>query len=65
MTGFTLARTQKQLHVLSLRYWYEPEDGGLRGYPTLATIRENATDEAVGKKLWETAQAITGVVYPT
>lgn len=43
---------------------YEPEDAGLRGYPTLATIRENAMDEAVAKKLWDTAQAITGVVYP-
>jgi len=43
---------------------YEPEDNGLRGYPTLANIQQNAMDETVGNKLWETAQAITGVVYP-
>ena len=44
---------------------YEPDSGGLRGYPTLATIQENALDETVAKKLWSTAQAVTGVVYPT
>lgn len=43
---------------------YEPDNGGLRGYPTLATIQENAMDEMVGEKLWDTAQRITGVVYP-
>ena len=43
---------------------YEPDDQGLRGYPTLATIRENAMDETVATKLWETAQGITGIVYP-
>jgi NAD(P)-dependent dehydrogenase (short-subunit alcohol dehydrogenase family) len=43
---------------------YEPEDGGLRGYPTLAIIRENATDKTIAKKLWEKAQEITGIVYP-
>jgi NAD(P)-dependent dehydrogenase (short-subunit alcohol dehydrogenase family) len=43
---------------------YEPDDSGLRGYPTLATIQENAMDETVAKKLWETAQEITGIVYP-
>ena len=40
---------------------YEPEDSGLRGYPTLAHIRENAMDELVGKKLWDIAQLITGI----
>ncbi|MBA3827725.1 MAG: SDR family NAD(P)-dependent oxidoreductase [Taibaiella sp.] len=44
---------------------YEPDDSGLRGYPTLATIQDNALDEKVAKKLWDTAQAITGVVYLT
>ena len=44
---------------------YEPDSGGLRGYPTLATIQGNALDEGVAKTLWDTAQAITGVVYPT
>lgn len=43
---------------------YEPDNGGLRGYPTLATIQDNAMDETVARKLWDTAQAITGVVYP-
>ena len=43
---------------------YEPDNNGLRGYPTLATIRENAMDRAVAKKLWNTAETITGVVYP-
>ena len=43
---------------------YEPDNGGLRGYPTLATIQENAMDETVAKKLWDTAQTITGVTYP-
>ena len=43
---------------------YEPDNAGLRGYPTTAKIQENAMDEMVGDKLWGTAQAITGVVYP-
>ncbi|HEV8083666.1 MAG TPA: hypothetical protein VGP55_10710 [Chitinophagaceae bacterium] len=43
---------------------YEPDNKGLRGYPTLATINENAMDEMVGKKLWIAAQEITGIVYP-
>lgn len=43
---------------------YEPDDNGLRGYPTLATICENATDVLVGRKLWDTAQAMTGIIYP-
>ena len=43
---------------------YEPDDNGLRGYPTLATIRENAMNEIVANKLWNTAQEITGIVFP-
>jgi NAD(P)-dependent dehydrogenase (short-subunit alcohol dehydrogenase family) len=43
---------------------YEPDNGGLRGYPTLAIIQDNALDEKVAKKLWDTAQEITGIVYP-
>jgi NAD(P)-dependent dehydrogenase (short-subunit alcohol dehydrogenase family) len=43
---------------------YEPDDNGLRGYPTLAVIRENAMDETVAKKLWEIAEGITGLVFP-
>ncbi len=43
---------------------YEPHDGGYRGYPTLATLKENALDEAAGKKLWDWAEEVTGVRYP-
>lgn len=43
---------------------YEPENGGYRGYPTLATIQENALDETVAKKLWDLAEQITGIYYP-
>ena len=43
---------------------YEPENGGYRGYPTLATIQENALDEMVAKKLWGLAEQVTGVYYP-
>lgn len=42
---------------------YEPEDGGLRGYPTLAIIQENATDEAVAVKLWNFAEQATGIHF--
>ncbi len=43
---------------------YEPDEGGYRGYPTLATIQENALDETVAKKLWDLAEQITGVYFP-
>ncbi len=43
---------------------YEPDEGGYRGYPTLATIQENALDETVAKKLWGLAEQVTGVFYP-
>ena len=43
---------------------YEPENGGLRGYPTLATIQENAMDEAVAIKLWHIAERATGIHFP-
>jgi NAD(P)-dependent dehydrogenase (short-subunit alcohol dehydrogenase family) len=42
---------------------YEPDENGLRGYPTLATIRENALDETVAKKLWDLAEQTTGINY--
>ncbi|MGY3052962.1 hypothetical protein ACVWYG_001158 [Pedobacter sp. UYEF25] len=44
---------------------YEPEEDGLRGYPTLANIQENAMNEKVAKKLWETAQKITKLKFLT
>ena len=43
---------------------YEPHEGGYRGYPTLAGIKDHALDKAVGKKLWELAEEVTGVRYP-
>jgi len=43
---------------------YEPDNGGYRGYPTLATIKKNALDKIVAKKLWDLAEQITGVCYP-
>jgi NAD(P)-dependent dehydrogenase (short-subunit alcohol dehydrogenase family) len=43
---------------------YEPEMGGYRGYPTLATIKENALDTAVAEQLWALAEDVTGVRYP-
>jgi hypothetical protein len=43
---------------------YEPDNKGLRGYPTLAIINENAKDEMVSKKLWELAEEITGIIFP-
>lgn len=43
---------------------YEPDNGGYRGYPTLATIKENALDKTVSKKLWCFAEQATGVHYP-
>ena len=43
---------------------YEPEKGGLRGYPTLATIQGNAMDQAIAIKLWHFAEQATGIHFP-
>jgi len=43
---------------------YEPDQGGYRGYPTVTTIKENALDKTVAKKLWDFAEQVTGVHYP-
>jgi NAD(P)-dependent dehydrogenase (short-subunit alcohol dehydrogenase family) len=43
---------------------YEPEEGGLRGYPVKATIQENAMNEDVAKRLWNFAEYATGMYYP-
>ena len=43
---------------------YEPDSGGYRGDPTLATIKENALDKTVAKKFWDMAEQITGIRYP-
>lgn len=44
---------------------YEPDKDGYQGYPTRATIYENALDTAVAKKLWMLAEQITGVHFPS
>ena len=44
---------------------YEPDNGGYRGYPTLASIQENAMDEVVAKKLWDFAEYTTGIHFPS
>ncbi len=44
---------------------YEPDNGGYRGYPTLATIQGNALDKTVAKKLWDLAEQVTVVYYPS
>lgn len=44
---------------------YEPDNGGYRGYPTLAVLKENAMDEAVAKKLWNLAEEVTEIHYPS
>lgn len=44
---------------------YEPDKGGYHGYPSLATIQENALDGEVAKKLWDLGEQITGVHYPS
>ena len=43
---------------------YEPENGGLRGYPALAAIQENAMDPAIATKLWHFAEQATGIHFP-
>jgi NAD(P)-dependent dehydrogenase (short-subunit alcohol dehydrogenase family) len=45
--------------------FYGPDaDGGLRGYPAVTSILENALDKIAAKKLWEMAEAATGIVFP-
>jgi hypothetical protein len=45
--------------------FYGPDaDGGLRGYPAISSVLQNALDEVAAKKLWEMAEAATGVVFP-
>lgn len=42
---------------------YEPEDGGLRGYPNLATIQANGLDMDVAIRLWRFAEQATGIHF--
>jgi NAD(P)-dependent dehydrogenase (short-subunit alcohol dehydrogenase family) len=45
--------------------FYEPDQqNGYKGYPTKASIKSHALDEAVAKKLWKVAEAATGLHYP-
>jgi hypothetical protein len=43
---------------------YEPDNGGYRGYPGLASIQEKAMDEKVASRLWKLAEDVTGIAYP-
>jgi len=44
---------------------YGPDrDGGYRGYPAEAMIAPVGTDVATAQKLWEKAEALTGVAFP-
>jgi NAD(P)-dependent dehydrogenase (short-subunit alcohol dehydrogenase family) len=38
--------------------------GELKGSPVVVKPRANALDEAVGKRLWDVSEKLTGVVYP-
>ncbi|WPV68072.1 oxidoreductase [Chitinophaga sp. LS1] len=42
---------------------YEPEEGGLRGYPIQATIQENAMNKPAAIKLWNFAEKATGIHF--
>lgn len=42
---------------------YEPEEGGLRGYPITATIQENAMNKPVAIQLWDFAEKATGIYF--
>jgi len=45
---------------------YGPDaDNGYRGYPAEAVIDPVATHEVTARKLWETAETITGVKFPS
>ncbi len=43
---------------------YEPDQGGYRGYPALATLAPNALDAQVARQLWELAEKATDVQFP-
>jgi len=44
---------------------YGPDrDNGYRGYPAEAVMAPVAMDEATARKLWEKAEALTGVRFP-
>ena len=43
---------------------YEPDQGGYRGYPSLATLQQKALDEPLAEKLWAFAEHATGIHFP-
>lgn len=45
-------------------HMYEPEEGGLRGYPVQASIQENAMNTDTAKQLWDVAEQATQIFYP-
>lgn len=51
--------------VLAGRLYGPDGDNGYRGYPAEAVIDPVATDEALARRLWEKAEAITGVKFPS
>jgi NAD(P)-dependent dehydrogenase (short-subunit alcohol dehydrogenase family) len=50
--------------VIKGAFYTPDQDGGIRGFPTRASIAPNASDEIVAKKLWSLAQRVTGIYYP-
>lgn len=50
--------------ALGGRLYGPDQDNGYRGYPAEAEIAPVATDETVARKLWEKAEALTGVRFP-
>jgi NAD(P)-dependent dehydrogenase (short-subunit alcohol dehydrogenase family) len=50
--------------VIKGAFYTPDQDGGIRGFPTKASIAPNASDEIVAKKLWSLAEQVTGICYP-
>lgn len=44
--------------------FYEPDQGGYKGYPGKGDIQPKALDEALAGQLWEMAEQATGLRYP-
>ncbi|TDO22916.1 oxidoreductase [Pedobacter duraquae] len=44
--------------------YYAPDQDGIRGYPVKTAIAPHATDQLVAEKLWNLAEAITGIQFP-
>jgi len=45
--------------------YYGPDGvAEVRGYPTLATVPTQATDEAVAARLWRVSEELAGISFP-